>query len=124
MRFTVFFAPVGLVSAADDRLLFAIPSGDSIDTFTSKHQPAIDADLTLVDIVVEAGDFSGNNADTEARLVCAWTDGTTVTTLTNVATSMTFTPGCLGPFSDNRFPYAVPYAVRSFAFAIGHFPKL
>ncbi|KAJ7033154.1 hypothetical protein C8F04DRAFT_1105302 [Mycena alexandri] len=104
MQFTIFasflFAAVGLVAAADDRLLFTIPYGDSIDTFTSDFQtacstwqPAIDAGLTLVNDLVEAGDFSGKNADTEARLVCAWSDGTTITTFTtDVATSLGATP--------------------------------
>ncbi|KAJ7154741.1 hypothetical protein C8R46DRAFT_442991 [Mycena filopes] len=106
MRFTIFassllFAAVGLVSAADDRLLFTIPAGDSIDTFTtdfesacSTWQPAIDDGLTFLDYLVEAGDFQGKNADTEARLVCAWTNGSAITTFTtDVATLARCYPG-------------------------------
>ncbi|KAJ7723374.1 hypothetical protein B0H16DRAFT_1895815 [Mycena metata] len=106
MRFTLFttsllFAAVGLVSAADDRLLFTIPSGESIDAFTADFQtacstwgPAVAAGLTFVSDLVEPGDFSGKNADTEARLVCAWEDSTgKITTFTtDVATSLGATP--------------------------------
>ncbi|KAJ7512868.1 hypothetical protein B0H11DRAFT_1898133 [Mycena galericulata] len=93
-------AGLGLVRAADDRLLYTIPAGDTIDTFTSDFDttcstwpPAIAAGLTFVESLVEPGDFSGKNADTEARIVCAWTDGTTITTFTtDVAASLGATP--------------------------------
>ncbi|KAJ7676738.1 hypothetical protein DFH06DRAFT_1317346 [Mycena polygramma] len=54
--------------------------------------PAVAAGLTFVDYLVEAGDFQGKNADTEARLVCAWTNGTIQTFTTDVATSLGATP--------------------------------
>ncbi|KAJ7249106.1 hypothetical protein B0H12DRAFT_1234783 [Mycena haematopus] len=41
-----------------------------------------DAGHTLVSSLVEPGDFSGNNAATEARVVCAWDVGTTLTDIT------------------------------------------
>ncbi|KAF7348530.1 Glycoside hydrolase family 81 protein [Mycena venus] len=104
MRFTIFasalFAAVGLVHAADDRLLFTIPAGDSMDKFTADFtdactnwQPALDQGLTFVEALVEPGDFSGKNADTEAKIVCSFTDGTTIETFTNdVAASLGATP--------------------------------
>ncbi|KAJ7885178.1 hypothetical protein B0H14DRAFT_1367669 [Mycena olivaceomarginata] len=103
MQFTAIFASVvlaavGLVQAVDDRLLFTIPAGDSIDTFTADFTdactnwaPAVDAGLTFVEALVEPGDFSGKHADT--RLVCSFTDGTTFPTFTtDVATSLGATP--------------------------------
>jgi hypothetical protein len=41
MQFTaifasVVFAAVGLIQAADNRLLFTIPAGDSVDIFTAE----------------------------------------------------------------------------------------
>ncbi|KAJ7098308.1 hypothetical protein C8R44DRAFT_811311 [Mycena epipterygia] len=104
MRFAVLLpflcAGLGLVHAADDRLLYTIPAADSIDTFTSDFtaacsswQPAVAAGLTFVDSLVEPGDFQGKHADTEARIVCAWTNGTTITTFTtDVAASLGATP--------------------------------
>ncbi|KAJ6514825.1 hypothetical protein C8R47DRAFT_493500 [Mycena vitilis] len=103
MRFSVLasfiFASVGLVLAADDRLLFTIPAGDTIANFTtdfdnacSTWAPAVAAGLTFVDNLVEAGDFQGKNAATEARLVCAWTNGSIQTFTTDVATSLGATP--------------------------------
>ncbi|KAJ7789601.1 hypothetical protein B0H14DRAFT_3484024 [Mycena olivaceomarginata] len=101
MQFTaifasVVFAAVGLIQAADNRLLFTIPAGDSVDTFTADFTdactawaPAVDAGFTFVEALVEPGDFSAKNADTEARLICSFTDGTTFPTFTtDVATSM------------------------------------
>ncbi|KAJ7182946.1 hypothetical protein C8R43DRAFT_1101177 [Mycena crocata] len=82
-------AAFGLVRAVDDRLLYQIPAGETIDTFTSDFEttctswaPAIDAGLTFSNFLVQPGDFQGKNADTEAKIVCAWTDGTTITTFT------------------------------------------
>ncbi|KAJ6491339.1 hypothetical protein C8R47DRAFT_1272041 [Mycena vitilis] len=99
MRFTVLasfaFASLSLVLARDDRLLFTIPSEETIDEFTTEFEdacsvwsPAVAASLTFLDYLVEAGDFQGKNADTEARLVCAWTNGTIQTFTTDVATSL------------------------------------
>ncbi|KAJ6557571.1 hypothetical protein B0H19DRAFT_1148121 [Mycena capillaripes] len=90
------FAALGLVRAIDNRLLYAIPAGDSIDTFTSDFDaacaswaPAAAAGLTFAEALVEPGDFSGKNADTEAKIFCTWTDGTTSTTFTkDVAASL------------------------------------
>ncbi|KAJ7061503.1 hypothetical protein C8F01DRAFT_1137606 [Mycena amicta] len=91
----------GFVRAADDRLLYKIPAGDTIDQFTSDFntacstwQPAIDQGLTFVEALVEPGDFSGKNADTEAKIVCAWENSNDViTTFTeDVATSLGATP--------------------------------
>ncbi|KAJ7032152.1 hypothetical protein C8F04DRAFT_1396759 [Mycena alexandri] len=107
-------AAFGLVRAFDDRLLFTIPAQETIDTFTADFEaacptwpPAIAAGLTFLDTLVEPGDFSGKNANTEAKLVCAWSDSTRVpvTFTTDVAISLGATPtsdiseladGCLG----------------------------
>ncbi|KAJ7634963.1 hypothetical protein FB45DRAFT_1002412 [Roridomyces roridus] len=100
MQFTtllsIALASFGLVRAADNRLLFTIPAGTTVDAFTSSFEaacdswaPAVAAGLTLQTDLVEAGDFSGQNADTEVRLVCSWTDGTTATLFTtDVAESL------------------------------------
>ncbi|KAJ7931208.1 hypothetical protein B0H13DRAFT_1959440 [Mycena leptocephala] len=103
MRFTILapflLASLGLVRARDDRLLYTIPAGDSMDTFTADFEtacstwpPAIAAGLTFLDFLVEPGDFSGKNADTEARIVCAWTNGTITTFTEDVAASLGATP--------------------------------
>ncbi|KAJ7785255.1 hypothetical protein DFH07DRAFT_948328 [Mycena maculata] len=91
-----FFAGLGLVRAIDERLLYTIPAGDTIDTFTSDFEstcatwaPAIAAGLTSEASLVEPGDFSGANADTEARIYCTWTHGTTIVPFTTeVAASL------------------------------------
>ncbi|KAJ6616450.1 hypothetical protein B0H10DRAFT_2391792 [Mycena sp. CBHHK59/15] len=70
MKFTTFIpficAGLGLVRAVDDRLLYTIPAGDTMDEFTAatcgSWQPAIDEGLTFVESLVEPGDFSGHNA--------------------------------------------------------------
>ncbi|KAJ7698647.1 hypothetical protein B0H17DRAFT_1196747 [Mycena rosella] len=103
MRFAVLLpflcAGLGLVRARDDRLLYTIPAGDSIDTFTSDFDdacatwaPAVNAGLTFVESLVEPGDFSGKNPDTEARIVCSFTNGTITTFTTDVAASLGATP--------------------------------
>ncbi|KAJ6502945.1 hypothetical protein C8R47DRAFT_219681 [Mycena vitilis] len=103
MRFSVLasfvFASVGLALAADDRLLFTISAGETMSDFTTDFEtacstwaPAVAAGLTFVDFLVEAGDFQGKNADTEARLVCAWTNGAIQTFTTDLATSLGATP--------------------------------
>ncbi|KAJ7171467.1 hypothetical protein C8R46DRAFT_1217028 [Mycena filopes] len=93
----VLCAAFGVVHAADDRLLFTIPAGDTIEQFSADFQstcaawpPAVAAGLTFLDSLVEPGDFQGKNADTEAKIVCAWTDSTgAITTFTTeVATSL------------------------------------
>ncbi|KAJ7150993.1 hypothetical protein C8R43DRAFT_1005855 [Mycena crocata] len=94
------FAAIGLVRARDDRLLYTIPVGDTIATFTSDFQAAcntwpaaVNAGLNFVSDLVQPGDFQGKNADTEAKIVCSWADGTTITTFTtDVAASLGATP--------------------------------
>ncbi|KAJ6572048.1 hypothetical protein B0H19DRAFT_1372950 [Mycena capillaripes] len=93
-------AGLGLVRATDDRLLYAIPAGDTIDTFTVAFQttcknwpPAVDAGLKFEEGLVEPGDFSGKNAATEAKILCYFTDGTTFPEFTTeVASSLGATP--------------------------------
>ncbi|KAJ7894817.1 hypothetical protein B0H13DRAFT_2035741 [Mycena leptocephala] len=66
---------------------------NEFDEACSTWAPAIAAGLTWVQSLVEPGDFSGKNPDTEAKIVCAWTDGTTITTFTqDVAASLGATP--------------------------------
>ncbi|KAJ7334021.1 hypothetical protein DFH08DRAFT_879937 [Mycena albidolilacea] len=71
----------------DDRLLFQIPSFDGMSAFTDAWTDVCTlwppfntnglpkAGFSLVSLLVEPGDFSGNNADTEAKVVCTWTEG-------------------------------------------------
>ncbi|KAJ6588196.1 hypothetical protein B0H19DRAFT_200332 [Mycena capillaripes] len=102
MQFTILLpilcAALGqLVQAApttDDRLLVQIPSVDGINAFTDAWIdvctlfPDFNTDgrpkpgLSLVSSLVEPGDFSGNNADTEAKVVCTWANGTTLLPIT------------------------------------------
>ncbi|KAK7046887.1 glycoside hydrolase family 81 protein [Favolaschia claudopus] len=99
---SVIFAAVGVVRAADDRLLYTIPAGDSMDQFTADFQalcstwhPAIHGNsLTFLQALVEPGDFQGNNADTEAKIVCSWIDpdGKVSTFTKDVAASLGATP--------------------------------
>ncbi|KAJ7245928.1 hypothetical protein B0H12DRAFT_1127195 [Mycena haematopus] len=94
-----FYAVFGLVQAvpqprADDRLLVKIPSVDGMDAFTDAWTdvctlwPPFNTDglpkpgHTLVSSLVEPGDFSGNYATTEAKVVCSWDVGTTLTPIT------------------------------------------
>ncbi|KAJ6481974.1 hypothetical protein C8R45DRAFT_1132662 [Mycena sanguinolenta] len=106
-------AAVGLVRAVDDRLLYQIPAGDTMATFTAEyahifnarhvHQSpsiqleehllhlaaAIAQGLTSPEAFINPGDFQGKNADTEALIFCAWTNGTTFPTFTTeVAASL------------------------------------
>ncbi|KAJ6452501.1 hypothetical protein C8R45DRAFT_1223533 [Mycena sanguinolenta] len=93
---TVLFAAVGLVRAVDNRLLYEIPAGDDMATFTadwtaacSTWAPAAAQGLTFNEAFINPGDFQGKNADTEALIFCSWTDGTTFTTFTtDVAASL------------------------------------
>ncbi|KAJ7779884.1 hypothetical protein B0H16DRAFT_1683157 [Mycena metata] len=93
----VLCAAFGLVRAFDERLLFTIPTGETMDVFTAEFQaacptwpPAIAAGLTFGSTLVEPGDFGGKNPDTEVKLVCGWSDGTRVpvTFTTDVAESL------------------------------------
>ncbi|KAJ7255283.1 hypothetical protein C8J57DRAFT_605480 [Mycena rebaudengoi] len=104
MRFSTILpfvcASIGLVRAEDFRLLFTIPAGDDMATFEADFAnactswaPAEDAGLTLVSFHTQPGDFSGNNADTQIKISCVWTDGTTKTPFTkDVAASLGATP--------------------------------
>ncbi|KAK7059689.1 glycoside hydrolase family 81 protein [Favolaschia claudopus] len=105
MRFTalassVLFAVVGLVSAVDNRLLYQFPAGDTLETFSadfeaacSTWQPAIDQGLTYARTLIEPGDWQGKNADTQAKIICSWTDGTNFPPFTvDVAASLGATP--------------------------------
>ncbi|KAF8172953.1 hypothetical protein K438DRAFT_1772384 [Mycena galopus ATCC 62051] len=100
MRFVAFasvlFAAVGIVHAVDDRLLYEIPAGDTMATFTadwtstcSTWPPAVAQGLTFSEAFLEPGDYSGQHADTEALIFCAWTNGATFPTFTTeVAASL------------------------------------
>ncbi|KAJ7673574.1 hypothetical protein B0H17DRAFT_1334993 [Mycena rosella] len=91
---------VGLVHAIDARLLYKIPAGDNMDTFTTDFDnacatwpPAVAAGFTFGSFLVEPGDFRGKNADTEAKIVCAWTNGQNLELFTtDVASSLGATP--------------------------------
>ncbi|KAF8172946.1 hypothetical protein K438DRAFT_1850891 [Mycena galopus ATCC 62051] len=103
MRFTfaiasVLFAAAGLVRAEDYRLLYQIPAGDTIDTFTtdftntcSTWKSGVAAGLDFIEAYIQPGDYTGANADTEALIFCTWANanpvvvGTTVTTYTECA---------------------------------------
>ncbi|KAF7346700.1 hypothetical protein MSAN_01807800 [Mycena sanguinolenta] len=76
------FAAVGLVRAIDFRLLYTIPAFDTIAEFQNDFQntcstwlPAEAAGLTFDEAFFRAGDFSGENTDTEALIFCTWSDG-------------------------------------------------
>ncbi|KAJ7698639.1 hypothetical protein B0H17DRAFT_324842 [Mycena rosella] len=93
-------AGLGLVRASDDRLLYAIPAGETMAAFTTEFQTAcqtwpsaVAAGLTFGEALVEPGNFSGANETTEAKLLCYWTDGTTFPEFTaDVAASLGATP--------------------------------
>ncbi|KAF7365897.1 Glycoside hydrolase family 81 protein [Mycena venus] len=102
MQFTLllplFVAALGQLGhgapAVDDRLLVQIPSVDGMSAFTDAWAdvctlwPPFNTNglpnpgMSLVSSLVEPGDFSGNNADTEAKVVCTWTDGTKLIPIT------------------------------------------
>ncbi|KAJ7436032.1 hypothetical protein FB451DRAFT_1308069 [Mycena latifolia] len=102
MQFTLllplFVAALGQLGhsapAVDDRLLVQIPSVDGMNAFTDAWTdvctlwPPFNTNavpnpgMSLVSSLVEPGDFSGNNADTEAKVVCTWTDGTKLIAIT------------------------------------------
>ncbi|KAJ7255284.1 hypothetical protein C8J57DRAFT_1473321 [Mycena rebaudengoi] len=89
-------ATIGLVRAADFRLVFIIPANEDMATFEADFAnacpswaPAEDAGLTLSSFVTQPGDFGLENKDTQIRLSCVWTDGTTKTAFTkDVAASL------------------------------------
>ncbi|KAJ7089260.1 hypothetical protein B0H15DRAFT_281144 [Mycena belliarum] len=103
------------IPAVDDRLLYKIPAKESMDAFgaaftsrCSTWEPALHgASLTFLQALVEPGDFSGNNADTEVKLVCAWSNDAGIQTFTaDVAASLGATPVSA---SDSPFLlYAIP----------------
>ncbi|KAH8923777.1 hypothetical protein BT69DRAFT_1349896 [Atractiella rhizophila] len=66
--------------APDWRLLYNKPAALTMDEFQAAWEagcpPAVIADgLTPLGTTFEAGDFSGNNADTEARIACVGYQG-------------------------------------------------
>ncbi|KAK7059692.1 glycoside hydrolase family 81 protein [Favolaschia claudopus] len=81
---SVFLAVVGVCALPhrDDRLLYIIPVGKSMDQFTTDFTetcrtwyPAIHGDsYTFLNAIVQPGDWQGKNADTEAKIACAWID--------------------------------------------------
>ncbi|KAJ6502692.1 hypothetical protein C8R47DRAFT_1210760 [Mycena vitilis] len=51
--------------------------------------PAVAAGFTFENYLVEAGDYQGKNADTQAKIFCVWLDGTVQTPFTSeVAVSL------------------------------------
>ncbi|KAK7043257.1 hypothetical protein VNI00_008611 [Paramarasmius palmivorus] len=88
----------GIVQAVDNRLLFQVPDGETVAAFGEQFtnscetwSPAIDEGLTLQTIYVQPGDFRGENADTQVRLICSYHDddsGETVTFTEDVAESL------------------------------------
>ncbi|KAJ7676719.1 hypothetical protein DFH06DRAFT_1168895 [Mycena polygramma] len=73
-----------LVRAVDYRLLYEIPTGDTMEEFTTDFDnicitwpPAVAAGLTFGGYLVEPDDYSGHNADTEAKIYCVWENGPT-----------------------------------------------
>jgi len=92
------FAIFRAISAIDNRLLYNNPSGVSTTEFQAEwyeacpaYQPA---GYTYEGDLFEAGDFSGKNADSEARVYCTYTsaDGTLTTFTTEVAEQLGATP--------------------------------
>ncbi|KAJ6616457.1 hypothetical protein B0H10DRAFT_2219470 [Mycena sp. CBHHK59/15] len=81
------------VYAVDNRLLYTIPAGDTIDAFRSQFEktcstwrPAKRAGLKFRGVLFEPGDYSGKHTDMEARIVCSWYN-----TSTPNAPSVTYT---------------------------------
>ncbi|KAJ7033157.1 hypothetical protein C8F04DRAFT_1105308 [Mycena alexandri] len=87
MRATCTLALAGIavlaitVQAIDSRLLYTIPKGESMQQFTDCFEqtctkgtwkPPPPKGLTFRGFLVEPGDYSGKNADTEAKIVCSW----------------------------------------------------
>ncbi|KAJ7098301.1 hypothetical protein C8R44DRAFT_988831 [Mycena epipterygia] len=94
------FSGLGLVRAIDDRLLYTIPSRDTIAIFTTAFQSTCEswpaaAGLKFEEALVEPGDFSGANDTTEAKLLCYFADAATGTFpefTADVAASLGATP--------------------------------
>ncbi|ESK93862.1 hypothetical protein Moror_13045 [Moniliophthora roreri MCA 2997] len=79
----------GVAQAVDNRLLFEVPAGETVEEFSPKFQdscstwgPAIDQGLTLQTIYVNPGDFRGQNADTQVKLICSYHNDETGATIT------------------------------------------
>ncbi|KAL0577507.1 hypothetical protein V5O48_004493 [Marasmius crinis-equi] len=99
MKFSTVFLSVaslaGLALAADNRLLFQVPDGDTTETFQSKFVDTCTnwpdaASLTLQTVTYQPGDFSGKNADTQVKLICSYHDdeNNTIQFTKPVATSL------------------------------------
>ncbi|KAJ7813952.1 hypothetical protein B0H14DRAFT_1430327 [Mycena olivaceomarginata] len=103
MQFTTLLLPIvcaalsQLAQAAptpNGRTLVLLPAEDGITAFTAGWTdvctlwPPFNTNarpkpgLSLVSSVVVAGDFQGNNLDTEANVLCTWANGTTTLNIT------------------------------------------
>ncbi|KAJ6511500.1 hypothetical protein C8R47DRAFT_1207833 [Mycena vitilis] len=98
MRFAIFFLPALYAAAAqaavitrvtDQQLLVKIPSVDGASAFKKFTDvctlwPPFQniAGLSLKTLNIVAGDFSGLNQNTEAIVICTWTDGTNLKPIT------------------------------------------
>ncbi|KAJ7669310.1 hypothetical protein DFH06DRAFT_1180562 [Mycena polygramma] len=69
------------VRAPDNRLLYTVPKHETINTFRTRFEQACQSgtwrppppkDLQFRGYIFEPGDYSGKNANTEARIVCSW----------------------------------------------------
>ncbi|WVQ72193.1 hypothetical protein IAR50_001739 [Cryptococcus sp. DSM 104548] len=82
--------------AADYRLLVNKPDCQSIDQFRFNFEtlcPVFDSSSnnTYQGVLFEAGDYSGDNKDTQARVFCTYTngtDGSVYTVTTDLTTSL------------------------------------
>ncbi|WVQ72186.1 hypothetical protein IAR50_001732 [Cryptococcus sp. DSM 104548] len=96
VTFVTVFALVGTsVSARDDRLLANKPSDQSISEFQSHFEttcPAFDATNPDGHLATyfHAGDFSGDNADSQALVYCSYTakDGSIYTVTRDLVESL------------------------------------
>ncbi|KAJ7154744.1 hypothetical protein C8R46DRAFT_1227562 [Mycena filopes] len=87
----------GGVQAIDNRLLYTIPKGETMTQFTKCFEktctngawkPPPPKGLTFRGFIVEPGDYSGKNADKEAKIVCSWYNASSTA---NPNPSITFT---------------------------------
>ncbi|KAF7315943.1 Glycoside hydrolase family 81 protein [Mycena indigotica] len=101
MRFSTTLAILasvaGFASAADNRLLYNIPSSETPVSFAvafgnacATYAPAIAAGLTFEAFQVQPGNFQGQNTQTQAKIFCSfWDAAHVITTFTDeVATSV------------------------------------
>ncbi|KAF7295571.1 Glycoside hydrolase family 81 protein [Mycena indigotica] len=101
MRFSatlaVLASVVGFATAADNRLLYQLPSSETPVSFAvafgnacASYAPALGAGLTFRYFQVQPGNFQGQNTETQAKIFCSFQDAAGVASLfTNeVATSV------------------------------------